>query len=84
MQAKGFEGWPDATDAFGFSALPAGARSFEGAFYSDIEDRSFICFWSAVENTTTRAHNWGLFADGAGIDVCDLKNDGYSVRCIKD
>ena len=84
MQAKGFEGWPDATDAFGFSALPAGARSFEGVFFSDVEDRSFICFWSAVENTTARAHNWGLLADGAGIDVCDFKNDGYSVRCIKD
>ena len=84
LQAKGFEEWPDATDEFGFSALPAGFYS-DGDFFTVSRDVfAAVCFWSAIESSARRAHNWGLSLDVMGLDMCDFKDDGYTVRCVKD
>ena len=82
---KSTSGWSSSgngTDAYGFSALPAGYRNFTGDFdfvgiYAD--------FWSATESGT----------DNAYIPVLDFrraymytnyysKNDALSVRCVQD
>ena len=84
LQAKGFEEWPDATDEFGFSALPAGFFS-KGDFFTVRRDVfPAVCFWSAIESSARRAHNWGLSLDVMGLDMCDFKDDGFTVRCVKD
>ena len=82
MQAKGFDGWPDATDAYGFSALPAGGY-MRGAFY---DVGGLARFWGATEFTEYDNHTadyWYLRADGA---TCGLASEDFalSVRCIKD
>ena len=82
MQAKGFDGWPDATDAYGFTALPAG-----GYMLSDFYDvGGFARFWGATEFTEYDNHTadyWYLRADGATCSFAD-ENFALSVRCIKD
>jgi uncharacterized protein (TIGR02145 family) len=81
MQAKGFDGWPDATDAYGFSALPAG-----GYMRSDFYDVGGLArFWGATEFTEYDNHSadyWYLRADGATCSFAD-ENFALSVRCIK-
>lgn len=82
MQAKGFDGWPDATDAYGFSALPAGGY-MRSAFY---DVGGYARFWGATEFTEYNnytADYWYLRADGATCGLAD-ENFALSVRCIKD
>lgn len=82
MQAKGFDGWPDATDAYGFTALPAGGY-MRGAFY---DVGGLARFWGATEFTEYDNHTadyWYLRADGATCSFAD-ENFALSVRCIKD
>jgi uncharacterized protein (TIGR02145 family) len=88
MQARGIEKWPDATDAFGFSARPAGdavipAFTFPG---------SNAGFWSSVEYDSDNpemnvkfADYWSLRVDLAAIAIGGGgKPSGRSVRCVKD
>lgn len=82
MQAKGFDGWPDATDAYGFSALPAGGY-MRSAFY---DVGGYARFWGATEFTeydNYTADYWYLNANGA---TCSFAGEDFalSVRCIKD
>ncbi|WP_290734363.1 MULTISPECIES: fibrobacter succinogenes major paralogous domain-containing protein [unclassified Fibrobacter] len=82
MQAKGFDNWPDATDAYGFSALPAGGY-MRSAFY---DVGGYARFWSAAEFTeydNYSADYWYLNAIGATLSFTD-ENFSLSVRCIKD
>lgn len=79
MQAKGFENWPNATDAYGFSALPAGSYdSYLGSFGSEAG------FWSATEGGNGGADNWYLRANSAGSVMSNHKYNGFSIRCVKD
>ena len=88
MQAKGMAAWPDATDAFGFSALPAGDIS--NAYFS--VSVSYAGFWSSVEYDSDNpemnvkfADYWYLRVDQASIVIGGGgKPNGRSVRCIKD
>lgn len=80
MQAVGYDGWPDATNASGFSALPAGYYS-GGYNYGYVG--SDAAFWSATEYDAGIANYWYMYAGYAGLDGSN-KNDGYSVRCLKD
>lgn len=80
MQAKGFEEWPDATDALGFSALPAGSHDYDGSFY---RVGSYAFFWSDFAIAGDLATMWYLSASDA-IYEGTLKYLGLSVRCIKD
>lgn len=82
MQAKGFDNWPDATDAYGFTALPAGGY-MRSAFY---DVGGYARFWSAAEFTEYDNHSadyWYLNAIGATLSFAD-ENFSLSVRCIKD
>ena len=79
MQAKGFEKWDRATDAFGFSALPAGDYA-NGSFH---DGGSYAFFWCAADANFDRANVLELNADRA-VDQNYDKGYGFSVRCIKD
>ena len=78
--SSGWSGW-DGTDAFGFSALPAGFWNDDGSYQDD--DRSAL-FWSSTESGEKSAYGLYLkrahYANLSNIE----KRDGLSVRCLKD
>ncbi|HAN19211.1 MAG: hypothetical protein A2X13_09585 [Bacteroidetes bacterium GWC2_33_15] len=71
-----------ATDEYGFTALPAGYRKrFNKVFEYKYE---YACFWSNTENDLNNAWYRHLYNDKASIcRTYNLKNYGFSVRCIK-
>jgi len=82
---KSTSGWNSSgngTDAFGFSALPAGLRDYYGYFYFE---GYYAFFWSSTEDSSNYAYYIYLYYD---IDSAYLGNndkcDGFSVRCIQD
>lgn len=82
---KSTSGWNSSgngTDAYAFSALPAGYRYRGGNFDSEGLSASF---WSSTEDNSNDAYYMDL---NYGIDFADLydnyKSDGFSVRCLKD
>ena len=82
---KSTSGWYNSgngTDAFSFSALPAGNRNSNGN-YSHEGDNAF--FWSSTEFNSNRAYHMNLYYgyDGALLDYSNEGN-GYSVRCLQD
>jgi uncharacterized protein (TIGR02145 family) len=70
------------SDAFAFSALPAGHRG--GGGYYDGEGNG-VDFWSSTEGNSDYAYSMYLYYIN---DVAYLSDDykyyGYSVRCLKD
>ena len=69
-------------DAFGFSALPAGHRYYNG----DYNDEGLNAnFWSSTENSSDFAYDMYLnfLSDKAYLDF-NTKDFGFSVRCLKD
>jgi len=86
---KSTSGWNDSkgrdgngTDAYAFSALPAGYRDF----YGNISlGGSKAYFWSSTERNSNYAYIMLLFYydDYAYLENYD-KYYGYSVRCLKD
>ena len=78
LQAKGYEKWPTATDAYGFSMLPAGVY-FEGR-YEKIGSETY--FWTPGEDKYGVIMKW-FYLDGEGRGSYS-KKDGLSVRCVKD
>jgi len=85
---KSLSGWygdGNGTDAFGFSALPAGKRwrRYDNALFYD--DGGFTYFWSASEDNRSRAYLMCLYFKDKGASLgSDYKYYGYSVRCVKD
>ena len=77
MQAKGYAIWSSATDAYGFSALPAGGYVRGGIIGPG------AYFWCATEYSSNSAYYWGLISDDSGRYHYD-KYLGFSVRCLKD
>lgn len=70
------------TDAFGFSALPAGLRDDDGYFGE--ADRN-ACFWSASENDDYFAYTLLLYYGNANAYMSYSNKDyAFSVRCLKD
>ena len=73
------------TDAFGFSALPAGYRDRHGRYYSE---RSYTKFWTSTEDAedgSYNAYDMSIFVETyASLNVSSSKPYGYSVRCLKD
>ena len=69
------------TDAYSFSALPAGLRDATG--YNNVGYHAY--FWSSSEYNISRTYIVGLDDE---FDKADLygsgKDYGYSVRCVKD
>jgi uncharacterized protein (TIGR02145 family) len=79
---KSASGWKaSGTDHFGFSALPAGYRDYNGGF-SYVGDGTF--FWSATEFNSGDADNWHL--DYYSVDFYgnghSSKHYAESVRCV--
>ena len=86
---KSTNGWKDnkgesgnGTDAYSFSALPAGDR-YDGGDYG--YGGRYAVFWSSTEVNSSRAYNMYLYYN---YDNANLYNDykfrGFSVRCVKD
>ncbi len=70
------------TDAFGFSALPAGYREYDG-YYGYVVDRMF--FWSSTEDDIYSSHEIYMDYNYDKVFLSDeYKGYGYSVRCLKD
>lgn len=71
-----------AEDELGFTALPGGYRSFNGAFsYMWIAGY----WWSTTENIQSTAYFWFMRYDVNYIDkFIAAKANGFSVRCVKD
>ena len=70
------------TDAFAFSALTAGHRNLHGRFNDEGFDASF---WSSTENESNYAYKMELvFNSNEAYLLNDSKNNGFSVRCVKD
>ena len=82
---KSTSGWNSSgngTDAYAFSALPAGNRSNDGNFDNE---GNYADFWSSTELNSNGAYSMGLNYDGDGAGLYGiLKNYGFSVRCLKD
>ena len=80
MLAKGFEEFPDATDSYGFSALPSG-----GYFVNDFSSvGTKVIFWTSTEYSISRALYWILTKEICGLNDDYVKYEGFPVRCIKD
>lgn len=83
---KSRSGWSEnrnGTNAYAFSALPAGYRSHDGSFDGE---GYYAYFWSSTEYNSYGADNMYLYYndDGAFLGNGYYKNDGASVRCVKD
>lgn len=82
---KSTSGWyrsGNGTDAYSFSALPAGDRGSSGFYFDEGENANF---WSSTERNSDNAYGMYLGYDDDGANLgYDGKNDGYSVRCVKD
>ena len=83
---KSTGGWFDGgngTDAYSFSALPAGWKSLYGAYEFRLK---VAAFWSSTQYDRCIAQNAYLDYDTDGSATGrypDNKKEGYSVRCIK-
>jgi uncharacterized protein (TIGR02145 family) len=68
-----------ATNASGFTVLPAGGRNPYGAFQSLGE---MTLFWSDAASGTTTAYNWKLDSGSEPYINSYHRNHGFSVRCL--
>ena len=86
---KSISGWSNSgngTDAFGFSALPAGNRYYvdTGHYYDNDEGRTAF-FWSSTEHHSLDAYGMYLYSHSdLATPYVDAKCFGGSVRCLKD
>ena len=86
MVLKSQTGWKDnSTDAFGFSALPAGYGSLLGDSFVCSRSSSDAYFWSSTELNRRYAIPMHLQydVDDAFLNNMLTKNRGSSVRCVK-
>lgn len=71
-----------ATNIWGFTALPGGYRIYYGAF-NELGFGSY--FWSASEFNSSQSWKRYLHSDNKTIGrKMELKNSGFSVRCVED
>jgi uncharacterized protein (TIGR02145 family) len=71
-----------ATNSSGFTAFPGGFRGFNGTYYSVGDGAPW---WSSTENGSNDAWNRGL--DYLSSNVYrngSFKQNGFSVRCVRD
>jgi uncharacterized protein (TIGR02145 family) len=71
-------------DDFGFSALPGGQRtSFENpGEFKDIG--KLVCFWTSTPAIGDRINYKVLNEYTSILDYSGVKNNGFSVRCVRD
>ena len=71
-----------ATNATGFTAIPGGYRTTNGSFSSISE---FGYWWSSSEAEPGAAWSRGIYNNYNDVFRGNVyKNDGFSVRCLKD
>ena len=81
---KSQTGWynrGNGTDAFGFSALPAGGRNGDEDYYNEGD---YAYFWSSTELNSNYAYR--MYLDYGSVSATlsfKNKDDGFSVRCLK-
>ena len=86
---KSTSGWNDyngksgnGTDKYGFSVLPAGLRGDYGDFYYE---GSIAFLWSASESNNFDAWDQNFLYNNDYADQgLSYKNNGQSLRCLKD
>ena len=87
IKLKSTSGWNNSfngSDEFGFTALPAGVRSYKTGYYYEMGEG--VYYWSFTEDYTEK-HAYTIFL---GYDYEDAssnyyyKNFAFSVRCVKD
>ena len=81
---KSTSGWASSgngTDAYSFSALPAG-YGFSTGDYDNEGNGAY--FWSSTEHGSYYAGNMYLFYDDDAYLGSSYKHYGFSVRCVKD
>jgi uncharacterized protein (TIGR02145 family) len=73
----------DATNEYGFSALPSGSRSSNGVFSLIGKSGSW---WTSGESSSTNAYEWFMRNNGGYVAGAHMtyKNNGFSIRCVKD
>ncbi len=70
------------TDAYLFSALPAGYKYDDGSY---VRKGDFAHFWSSTEFSKNEAYSMDLYFDDSSAYLYYYNKDfGYSVRCLKD
>ncbi|GEM_PF-2813091 len=80
---KSTNGWDsNGSDAFGFSALPAGhynsySKGFDGLGGGTL-------FWSSTEDSSNYAYSLYINGHRANVDIIGKTEGGYSVRCLQD
>ena len=74
-------GWRG-TDAYGFSALPAGIVDLNGPTFYMMGYISY--FWSSTEFNDEYAYGVHFEADSAGVSENNQKYLGFSIRCVED
>ena len=79
---SGWYGNGNGTDAYSFSALPAGNRYNSGGYSYE---GNYADFWSSTEDNSYSAYIVSLDYYGGNANLNYYgKNDGFSVRCVKD
>jgi uncharacterized protein (TIGR02145 family) len=68
------------TDAFGFSALPAGGRYYDGNFDRDGNNAHF---WTSTEYDSYNAYDVLLLYEYDNVHQSLNKYEGFSIRCLK-
>ena len=72
----------EATNSSGFSGAPGGGRDFNGVYYSI---GSLGYWWSSSELDAFNAWYRGLvYDDGGAYRYGNVKQIGFSVRCLRD
>jgi uncharacterized protein (TIGR02145 family) len=87
LKEKGTSHWKspntDASDEYGFRALPAGDR-YPGSGYEFWGIGEYCAFWSSTSTTTTTAVFLEAYFDSeTTYQTSTNKRFGFSVRCIK-
>jgi uncharacterized protein (TIGR02145 family) len=86
LKETGDEHWDSpntgATNTVGFTALPSGYRVYYGTF-NELGFGAY--YWSATEFNSTYSWQRYLHADSKSVGrKMELKNSGFSVRCVED
>jgi len=79
---KGWESKGNGTNSSGFSALPAGSRSYDGSF----EDKGITAFfWSSARRKDKALWFRALIYNSSEVARGNTVSEfGFSVRCVKD
>jgi uncharacterized protein (TIGR02145 family) len=86
LKVKGLSQWhypnTGADNSSNFTALPAGMRYFEGTFSSL---SYFTAYWSSSEaDTATMKYISLSYLDSKAVFNKRSKNNGFSIRCVRD